>query len=468
LKRQAEEVEGRAGKGEEMVVRLERSEQEQDRSLRQLEKEKDELHEIEVQLGSASRDKKHLESEIEVRHGEVEDIAGEIENIERKSDRLSSGVKQMEGPPSDKTVLELKTAVAAIHEDIAKHKASEAEISTKIRQYESVAERGKCPVCDRDADPEQFSDMVDGLSGERKKNSGHIGRLNAQLQESEDTLQKRRDYDALLVKAKDDLARAKEYEDESDKKKKKLDSVRAVLGAAEKSLSALDARIEVLKSEAEGLESLRRKIDSAQRELKATRDKIAELRSDVRKWREDARRFKESIARKEKLGAKGLELGEREIWLEEYFTPTVESIERYVMMSINREFGSSFQRWFGILVEDGGKEARVDEDFTPLVDQEGYEQDVEFLSGGERTSVALAYRLALSQMMQRFAEAGPSALILDEPTDGFSKEQLGKVREILDEMANPQVIIVSHERELESMADQIYRVAKVQGESKIT
>ena len=64
-------------------------------------------------------------------------------------------------------------------------------------------------------------------------------------------------------------------------------------------------------------------------------------------------------------------------------------------------------------------------------------------------------------MVQKYAETGPSALILDEPTDGFSKEQLGKVREILDEMANPQVIIVSHERELESMADQVYRVAKV-------
>jgi exonuclease SbcC len=102
------------------------------------------------------------------------------------------------------------------------------------------------------------------------------------------------------------------------------------------------------------------------------------------------------------------------------------------------------------------------------VDQEGYEQDVEFLSGGERTSIALAYRLALSQMVQKVAEAGPSSLILDEPTDGFSKEQLGKVREILDEIANPQVIIVSHERELESFADQIYRVVKVQGESKIT
>jgi DNA repair protein SbcC/Rad50 len=146
----------------------------------------------------------------------------------------------------------------------------------------------------------------------------------------------------------------------------------------------------------------------------------------------------------------------------------LESIERHVMTSINREFGHEFQKWFAILVDDGGKESRVDEDFTPMIDQEGYEQDIDFLSGGERTSVALAYRLALSQMVQKFAETGPSSLILDEPTDGFSKEQLGKVREILDEMANPQVIIVSHERELESFADQIYRVAKVQGESKIS
>ena len=93
---------------------------------------------------------------------------------------------------------------------------------------------------------------------------------------------------------------------------------------------------------------------------------------------------------------------------------------------------------------------------------------MEFLSGGERTSVALAYRLALSQMVQQYSEAGPSSLILDEPTDGFSREQLGRVREILDEIANPQVVIVSHERELESMADQIYRVTKVDGESRIT
>jgi exonuclease SbcC len=243
--------------------------------------------------------------------------------------------------------------------------------------------------------------------------------------------------------------------------------LQASLEGGEKKLLELERRIAVLEKEAEGLEPLRQKIGTSEKELEGLRERIATLRSDVRKWKEDVKRNQEAIARKERSASKATQLRDREIWLEEYFIPTLESIERHVMNSINREFGFSFQRWFSVLVDDGGKEAKVDEDFTPIVDQEGYEQDVEFLSGGERTSIALAYRLALSQMVQKVAEAGPSSLILDEPTDGFSKEQLGKVREILDEIANPQVIIVSHERELESFADQIYRVVKVQGESKI-
>lgn len=58
-------------------------------------------------------------------------------------------------------------------------------------------------------------------------------------------------------------------------------------------------------------------------------------------------------------------------------------------------------------------------------------------------------------------------LILDEPTDGFSKEQLFKVREIVNELRCPEVIMVSHERELESFADQVFRIEKSNGVSTI-
>lgn len=41
------------------------------------------------------------------------------------------------------------------------------------------------------------------------------------------------------------------------------------------------------------------------------------------------------------------------------------------------------------------------------------------------------------------------------------------MREILDELQSPQVIVVSHEKELESFADQIFRIVKVNGESSV-
>jgi len=90
------------------------------------------------------------------------------------------------------------------------------------------------------------------------------------------------------------------------------------------------------------------------------------------------------------------------------------------------------------------------------------------LSGGEKTSLALAYRLALNSIVQKVSTGIKSnLLILDEPTDGFSKEQLFKIREVLNEIKCPQVIIVSHERELESFADQVLRVEKREGVSEI-
>jgi exonuclease SbcC len=121
-----------------------------------------------------------------------------------------------------------------------------------------------------------------------------------------------------------------------------------------------------------------------------------------------------------------------------------------------------------LLIEDPTKDANVDEDFTPSVRQDGYDQNVDFLSGGERTSIALAYRLALNSIVQQVSIGMKSnLLILDEPTDGFSKEQLYKVREILRELQCPQVVIVSHEAELESFASHIIRVKKIDGKSKV-
>ena len=121
-----------------------------------------------------------------------------------------------------------------------------------------------------------------------------------------------------------------------------------------------------------------------------------------------------------------------------------------------------------MLMESGDLSVRIDENFAPVIEQNGYEISVDSLSGGERTSVAFAYRVALNLMVQRVCTSmRESLLILDEPTDGFSKEQIFRMREVLEDLKCDQVIIVSHEKELEGFVDKIYRVVKEGGVSRI-
>jgi exonuclease SbcC len=139
-----------------------------------------------------------------------------------------------------------------------------------------------------------------------------------------------------------------------------------------------------------------------------------------------------------------------------------------MMSRLQARFNDEFQRWFALLVEDSTKTARIDEDFTPIIEQDGYEQSIDYLSGGEKTSVALSYRLALNTIFRELEDIDQSnLLIFDEPTDGFSKNQLFKFRNILGELNCPQVIIVSHEQELESFANKIVKIQKTNNNSII-
>ena len=123
-----------------------------------------------------------------------------------------------------------------------------------------------------------------------------------------------------------------------------------------------------------------------------------------------------------------------------------------------------------MLISDSSLDSQIDENFTPIILQGEVEMDYSYLSGGERTAVALAYRLALNQtinsLISRIRTKG--IIILDEPTDGFSETQIIKIRNILEELNAEQLIIVSHEQKIEGFVDNVIRVSKENDFSLIT
>jgi exonuclease SbcC len=129
---------------------------------------------------------------------------------------------------------------------------------------------------------------------------------------------------------------------------------------------------------------------------------------------------------------------------------------------LHAEFSELFTTLFTKLVEDESIAVGLGESFEPLITQNGYDAALEQLSGGEKTAVALSYRLGLYKVISEFVTtiATRDLLILDEPTDGFSTEQLHRVRDVLRELGCRQILLVSHEQQMEGACDHVIRITK--------
>jgi exonuclease SbcC len=138
------------------------------------------------------------------------------------------------------------------------------------------------------------------------------------------------------------------------------------------------------------------------------------------------------------------------------------------MLKLREDFSKIFSEWFSLLVSDTIT-VKLDESFSPVIRQNDYDIEYEYLSGGERTAVALAYRLALNQTINSILSRIKTRdiVILDEPTDGFSESQLDKMRDIFNQLKVKQLIIVSHEQKIEGFVDNLIKFKKVEGITQI-
>jgi exonuclease SbcC len=174
------------------------------------------------------------------------------------------------------------------------------------------------------------------------------------------------------------------------------------------------------------------------------------------------------ISEKEKAKERIAYLTDMVNWLDTDFISLMSTMERHVMISIQKEFDSLFQNWFSIVMGDD-LTVRIDEQLAPIIEQNNYETEYTNLSGGEKTAVALAYRVALNNIINTLIETikTKDLLILDEPTDGFSSEQLDRIRDVINELKLKQVIIVSHEPKIDSFVDNVIRLHKEEHVSRI-
>lgn len=444
---------------------MEKSEQD----AKKLNELKNEASKLDVELRIKAEQGKRNKADIERIDAQIKDIKDEL---------LKEAVPDIE---------ELRKSLAEKQAEMAKKEKLLREIAAKISENNSVIKiaeatkqkilsYAKCPTCEQEVSKEHKESIFS-----RENSRIEEAKNNVNAQKEHDVLEQERlnqlkyEYDCLQIKEAE-IRVAKLKQQNLKEKEKQVHELNVLQEQAKKSIELANERkaelgkiIEKYSGIDEDYKKIKQELDRLQMQEKQVEMEKAGLEREKFQIEKTMAVVDAEISRKIKTKQMIEHYSQLQNWLEEYFANLMTVIEKHIMAKAHYDFNEVFQHWFKMLIEDEAINVRLDDDFTPIVEQNGYETSVDFLSGGERTAAALAYRLALNKVINSLMSAikTKDLIILDEPTDGFSTEQLDRVRDVLEQINARQLIIVSHETKIETFVDNILRVSKHEHTSEI-
>jgi len=448
---------------------MKRAQEEREAVLRKTEERNKLQQEIEKTKIMASNKKESLSNNDRV----VEQIRlqiKELESLEFDEAKLKEIEQQIEFKKKEKE---------KINDENVRISSQINSLNIKNQENKTIKEKLKhieiCPICLQNVGPVYKTNVINNLDSETSENLRKIEQLTMEKKRILENIAKVEDYISAKEKELSELKLQK-------MKFQEIKSKRARLMETEKSSELLGKDINLLEQHAEiltksvfelkkfeGILELKEKeLKEALKQERMAEIKVAELKKEIEMFSRQIEELRKRIKKTEETREKMENITKLEEWISENFISLISFTERNVMMKLKSEFSSLFAEWFSMLVSDVFDVA-LNEEFTPIIHYQDYEIDYSYLSGGERTAIALAYRLSLNQVVNSLLSRikTKDVVILDEPTDGFSEQQLDKMRDVLRQMEVKQLIIVSHEPKIESFVENVIRFRKEHGVSRM-
>lgn len=334
---------------------------------------------------------------------------------------------------------------------------------------DSIAKLDICPTCKQLVTQDYKFKVVEKADSSIEDINNNISTLNSKHKALDTNYNKLKEDIELLKKQLTEFELNELMKKNIEEKTKIREEFLIFKEDIQISLEKIQDEKTILLDEVDNYKNIEQESQHVREELDYLIEKRHEIELEVNSLETEANNMKNlieilnsDIKYKKQIKNKLIYLTQIQYWLEEFFINIIDNMERTIMMKVHYDFDILFRKWFDILINDENIKVRLNDDFAPSIEQNNHDIAYEFLSGGEKTAAALAYRLALNQVINNLLSTIKTndLIILDEPTDGFSDTQIDRIRLVLDELNIKQVIIVSHEPKIESFVDNIIRLEK--------
>jgi len=407
----------------------------------------------------------------------------EVENLEKEINKIKKELEEKEIIDIENLLKEIKNK----ENELRFMSNTILEINKKISEFETrkkhsnetkekISRIDQCPTClqkvgeeHKKAIHEKEQKLIDELEENiklHKEQEINAKKKVEELNKKQEELRKKQSEIKVLLLKKESIKEKENKKQELGTQQKRIKQEIGNINIKKmevnkqiEELKDIEKEYQKIKENLEKIQLNERKLEIQKKELEVKKEEINKL----------IKILEEEIDKKLRIKQDLNKISQHQNWLEEYFINLMNAMEKHVMLQVYREFNELFQQWFNILIEDETINVRLNDEFTPVIEQNGYETEIENLSGGEKTAVALAYRLALNKVINDIIGEikTKDILMLDEPTDGFSTEQLDKIRVVLEQLNIKQIIIVSHESKIESFVDSVIRINKSEHISEV-
>jgi len=482
--------------------------------IEDLEKRIEEIHskkeEVKNQLAIIKNIKQELEDyrqrlndllrEINITN--IEELPEKIKKFENEKIQIETSLKNLDSMRKnlEKEIKDLEKKIDNItiqldkfwreHHSLLGKKTSEErtleKIEKEINEINDLINRGICPVCRQRITHDHGYTLIREKENEKNKIIEKINELNKKIKELENKIksleEEKNSLKNTLINKRNELSKI--VEDIQDLNKKKLKFEELLIKS--KNISELIAKIkeysekitneneylERKKNLEEQLDKLKKHKKLKEKDLDSLKEKISGIDKQIASNNARIEMNEERIKEYEEISKKLSDVKERLTVLENMANflygyggkgplyQLISLVEDRVRSIAYGKFRSLFIEYFLRLME--GHEiisVDLDPEFKPVVRVRTDRGSGEITqpSGGQLTSVSLAYRLALNAVARGMTpQLRKSTLILDEPTYGFSPERVEKLRELLMEISSGgqrQIIVVTHDRTLLSIGD---------------